>query len=405
MGKTIRCKNMMYVQQVKHLPAKIADKDKMIAVIENELKPQRYATILHDKDTNKDGTPEAPGYHVMLCFENARSIAATAKHLGDNPQYITKWNGDVNNGFAYLLHRTKAAKAKGKHQYDPSEVTANFDFAGLMQTIEANLVQAKVKAESGAYKIEDLLNAMYLGIMTKEEVEKRMTGAQYGRYRRQVEDVWAKRLRNLADEWRKEMIAQGKQLTVIWLYGEADAGKTHMARTLAEKANQPYFMAGSSRDTFQNYFGEHTIILDEMRPKVMAYQDLLRILDPFSIRIGVNAPARYTDKALAADLIIVTSPYSPYEFWLEQFSTLVKYNFDVQKASCADQGEDDFDQLDRRIGVTIQLEQDFIYQMKSNEREVGHYEIVSMRTPNPYSGQNNPTSAPDSAKLFASLFT
>ena len=60
MGKTIRCKNMMYVQQVKHLPAKIADKDKMIAVIENELKPQRYAIILHDKDTNKDGTPEAP---------------------------------------------------------------------------------------------------------------------------------------------------------------------------------------------------------------------------------------------------------------------------------------------------------------------------------------------------------
>ena len=164
-------------------------------------------------------------------------------------------------------------------------------------------------------------------------------------------------------------------------------------------------MADSSRDTFQNYSGELTIILDEMRPKVMAYQDLLRILDPFSIRIGVNAPARYTDKALAADLIIVTSPYSPYEFWLEQFSTLVKYNFDVQKASFADQGEDDFDQLDRRIGVTIQLEQDFIYQMKSNEREVGHYEIVSMRTPNPYSGQNNPTSAPDSAKLFASLFT
>ena len=134
------------------------------------------------------------------------------------------------------------------------------------------------------------------------------------------------------------------------------------------------------------------------------YQDLLRILDPFSIRTGVNAPARYTDKALAADLIIVTSPYSPYEFWLEQFSTLVKYNFDVRRASLAEEGEDDFDQLDRRIGVTIRLEQDFVYQMKSNEREVGHYEIVSLRTPNPYSGQNNPTSAPDSSELFISLF-
>lgn len=358
---------MMYVQQVKHLPAKIADKDKMIAVIENELKPQRYAIILHDKDTNKDGTPEAPGYHVMLCFENARSIAATAKHLGDNPQYITKWNGDVNNGFAYLLHRTKAAKAKGKHQYDPSEVAANFDFAGLLQQIENKVNLKQYKAQDGVnFSIDELLNALYVGIMSKDEVEKRMTGAQYGRYRRQVEDVWAKRLRNLADEWRKEMIAQGKQTTVIWLYGEAGTGKTHMARTLAEKANQPFFMAGSSRDIFQNYSGEHTIILDELRPKIMAYQDLLRILDPFNIKTGVNAPARYNDKALAADLIIVTSPYSPYKFWLEQFSTLVRYNFDVRKASLAEEGEDDFDQLDRRIGVTICLEQDFIYQMKSN---------------------------------------
>lgn len=226
----------MYVQQVKHLPAKIADKDKMIAVIENELKPQRYAIILHDKDTNKDGTPEAPGYHVMLCFENARSIAATAKHLGDNPQYITKWNGDVNNGFAYLLHRTKAAKAKGKHQYDPSEVAANFDFAGLLQQIENKVNLKQYKAQDGVnFSIDELLNALYVGIMSKDEVEKRMTGAQYGRYRRQVEDVWAKRLRNLADEWRKEMIAQGKQTTVIWLYGEAGTGKTHMARTLAER--------------------------------------------------------------------------------------------------------------------------------------------------------------------------
>ena len=405
MNKAIRCKNMMYVQQVKHLPAKIADKDKLVAVIENELKPQRYAIILHDRDVNKDGTPEAPGYHVMLCFSNARSIGATAKHLGDQPQYITKWDGDTNNGFSYLLHRTKEARKKGKHQYDPSEVTANFDFPALMQQIENKVNLKQYKAQDGVnFSIDELLNALYVGIMSKDEVEKRMTGAQYGRYRRQVEDVWAKRLRNLADEWRKEMIAQDKQLTVIWLYGEAGAGKTHMARALAEKAHQPYFMAGSSRDIFQSYSGEHTIILDEMRPKVMAYQDLLRILDPFSIRTGVNAPARYTDKALAADLIIVTSPYSPYKFWLEQFSTLVKYNFDVRKASLAEEGEDDFDQLDRRIGVTIQLEQDFIYQMKSNENEVWHYEIVSLRTPNPYSGQNNPTSAPDSSELFISLF-
>lgn len=142
MSKSIRCKNMMYVQQEKHLPAKIADKDKLVAVIENELRPQRYAIILHNKDINKDGTPEAPVYHVMLCFSNARSISATAKHLGDRPQYITKWNGDANNGFSYLIHRTSDARKKGKHQYDPSEVTANFDFAGLASKDVAAVIRS-----------------------------------------------------------------------------------------------------------------------------------------------------------------------------------------------------------------------------------------------------------------------
>ena len=405
MGTKIKCKNMMYVQKWSHRPGGIESAKDLADRIEAELHPARYAVIVHGKETDNDGNPKEPDIHAMMCFANARYLDAVAKKLGDEAQYIQKWDGDANNGFSYLLHRTSDARKKGKHQYDPSEVAANFDFAGLLQQIENKVNLKQYKAQDGVnFSIDELLNALYVGIMSKDEVEKRMTGAQYGRYRRQVEDVWAKRLRNLADEWRKEMIVQGKQLTVIWLYGEAGAGKTHMARTLAEKANQPYFMAGSSRDTFQNYSGEHTIILDEMRPKVMAYQDLLRILDPFSIRTGVNAPARYTDKALAADLIIVTSPYSPYEFWLEQFSTLVKYNFDVRRASLAEEGEDDFDQLDRRIGVTIRLEQDFVYQMKSNEREVGHYEIVSLRTPNPYSGQNNPTSAPDSSELFISLF-
>ena len=117
------------------------------------------------------------------------------------------------------------------------------------------------------------------------------------------------------------------------------------------------------------------------------------------------APSRYSDKALAADLIVVTSPYSPYEFWLEQFSTVVRYNFDVRKASYAEQGADGFEQLDRRISATIQLEQDFIMHMKLSENEAGHYETVSLRTPNPYSSKSNPTSAPDSSALFASLFT
>ena len=388
MSKSIRCKNMMYVQQEKHLPAKIADKDKLVAVIENEFRPQRYAIILHNKDINKDGTPEAPGYHVMLCFSNARSISATAKHLGDRPQYITKWNGDANNGFSYLIHRTSDARKKGKHQYDPSEVTANFDFAGLINQIEDKVTLKQYQAQAGVkFSVDELLNALYSGIMTKEEAEKHMTGAQYGRYRRQVEEVWAKRLRNLAAEWREEMNEQGKQVTVIWLYGEAGTGKTRLAREIATKRNQPYYISGSSRDVFQAYSGEHTIILDKLRPKVMEYQDILRIMDPFGLTDGVMAPSRYVDKPLAVDLIIITTPYSPWLFYRVLFP---------ERSGQTDR----FDQLERRITATIYMQQSSIDLVSFDAITESYIPDAAVSRPNPYSQQSRPTSTGNAADVF-----
>ena len=49
-------KNMMYEQQVKYLPAQTIDN--LVDMIENKLKPKKYAVILHDKDTDDNGTPK-----------------------------------------------------------------------------------------------------------------------------------------------------------------------------------------------------------------------------------------------------------------------------------------------------------------------------------------------------------
>ena len=392
--------NMMYVQQLAHLPAK--DLDTLKEIVEQKVQPKRYAMILHDKEQDKEGNPRPPDVHVMMTFDNARYVTSVAKILGDAPQYLEVWDGNHENGYAYLVHATKKAREEGKHQYDPEEVIANFDYPDFLIQIRTKTANA---AQPKDLTAKNLLDALYAGVLPKEEVERRMTGSQLAYYMRQIDIVWQKVLENQAAEWRKEMIAQGKQITVIWLYGTSGTGKTRLARDLAERENRPYYVAGSSRDVFQDYAGEHTIILDELRPKVLAYQDLLRILDPFCARTGVKAPARYVDKTLAADMIIVTSPYSPHKFWQEQFSTIVKNNGSVTKQSLAERGVDGFDQLARRISVTIKLDQNCIEHVKSDPDNPSVYETLSIRTPNPYSSKSSPSSAPDSAKLFASLFT
>ena len=379
--------NMMYVQQLAHLPAQ--DLDTLKGIVEQKVQPKRYAMILHNQETDKEGNPRPPDIHVMMTFDNARHLDAVAKILGDKPQYLEAWDSNHENGYAYLVHATKKAREEGKHQYDPSEVIANFDYPSFLvqvQTKAANTAQPK------DLSAKNLLDALYAGVLPKEEVERRMTGSQLAYYKRQIDTVWQKVLENQAAEWRKEMIAQGRQVTVIWLYGTSGTGKTRFAKAIAKKTEQPYYVSGSSRDIFQSYAGEHTIILDELRPCVMAYQDLLRILDPYGLSSNVMAPARYSDKPLVADLIIVTSPFSPYAFWTKQFGG-------PEGQALAQ--TDGFDQLNRRIGLTMEMQKATINLMVYDDAS-RNYTMWRSRS-NPYSQQATPTTQNSAVELFGKL--
>lgn len=385
--KSLRATNMMYVQQLRDLPAN--DLDTLKDIVEQKIQPKRYAIILHDKDTDENGHLKVKDVHVMLSFATARHVSHIAAILGDKPQYIQVWRGPAENGYAYLVHATQQAQKDGKYQYDPKKVIANFDYPTYLLQIQAKAIR---NTKSKDLTVKNLMDAMYAGILTRDEVESRLTGSQLGYYKRQIDTVWNKVLQNKAAEWRKEMIDKEKQVTVIWLYGTSGTGKTRFAKAIAKKTEQPYYVSGSSRDIFQSYAGEHTIILDELRPCVMAYQDLLRILDPYGLSSNVMAPARYSDKPLVADLIIVTSPFSPYAFWTKQFGG-------PEGQALAQ--TDGFDQLNRRIGLTMEMQKATINLMVYDDAS-RNYTMWRSRS-NPYSQQTTPAAQNSAVELFGKL--
>ena len=162
---------MMYTQQIKHLPCKTIDKIKSIA----QALGAEYAYIVHDKDIDIDGKPVEEHVHAMLHFKNAHSVDSVAKSFGDSPQSIEKWDGREENGFAYLIHHTK--NSLHKFQYDICEVTANFDYAEY-------IVQAEAKAAKNSQreKSKHLLDAFKEGHISKDELERTLSGSEYGKH-------------------------------------------------------------------------------------------------------------------------------------------------------------------------------------------------------------------------------
>ena len=380
-----KSRTMMYTQQIAHFPLK--EVRKLEERIRLKIKPLKYAIITHDKDVDENGNAAEEHIHVVLTFKNARSVKNIARLLSDKPQYLEVWDGREENAFAYLVHQTE--KSKTKYQYAPTEVIANFDYADYVGKM------AKKVKTSQANTVNVLLDALVAGQITPEEAENRLSGSQLSRNAKLLDTAYAKWLQRHAKEWRKQKIKENALVAVIWIFGKAGTGKTSLAKAYAEKKSQPYFISGSNRDIFQQYHGEHTVILDEFRATVdIAYSDLLKMFDPYSIANEVMAPARYNDRALACDLFIVTSPYSPAEYYDE-----LVYRRVVRKDI------DRFDQLLRRISIVVEMTDTEIRRVEFDATAMKFIPAPASAKPNPYSSASRPAPSADADELFEKMFS
>lgn len=367
---------MMLTQSLEQLPYQV---DHLEKILINSVKAKRWAYIVHD---DKE---EFKHVHAVLEFENARSIKAVAKLLHIEPQYIEKWKGSVKNAYSYLLHRTAEARAENKKSYEPSEVSANFDFVQTMQEIELEITSAKNK--QGKKRINELLDLFDLEVISRIDLEEELSGSEFASVVRKMDSIERKINNRKFRQFKDKMTAENKKIETIWIFGEAGAGKTRLAKDIANSNDGNYYFSGSNNDPFQGYLGQPRCILDELRPNTFTYNELLKLLDPFGFE--TVASSRYFDKPLTIEQFIVTTPFDPLSFY--------------QRIRGLDRSIDKPQQLFRRLSLVVEVTNEFIIPQYYDAASKNFVAFDQSRENNPYAEKNALLTQRSSSEYFEKL--
>ena len=379
--KGLRGRVMMYTQRVDIIIKNFGSIANFEHFVENTLcdtsKGDRFAMVLHNMDKSSVAGKLLADDHIHLALEfaNPHYVTAIVKALQDyrddgspNVQTITLFKGNVGNLYSYLCHRTK--KASNKYQYDPSIVKANFDYVKELGDITTAVTVAQ-KSKEAKSNIGVVLEELKARIITLQEVEKLLPASVYAQSINSIRNVWTLAMKLEAETWRERKLALREKTKIIWVWGRPATGKSSFGRDYVSKDGKDYYVAGSSNamwDGYESYM--HTALIDECRPDMFkTYRDMLSILDNYQVR--AVAPARYYDRELALDTIVITTVYSPYEFY--------------QLMDIKNPVIDEFYQLERRITECIYMDDYFMMNSYFNP-ESRKYEVdIDSLVYNPYS--------------------
>lgn len=255
---------------------------------------KKWAWILHDKDTKADGTPKEPHIHLMCSWDKKTTKdSVIANKFGCRRNQIENIKGTWADALDYLDH----ANATNKHQYDPSEVHANFDWEE----------EAKNSTSKQRARINEVIAGIGEGTIREYNLHDNVTVVEYTKYRRKIEDAFRWR-RGYVQAHLEELVEMKE---IVWVCGQTGTGKTTFAKQLAQTMNLMFAITSTGKNMFDEYRDEPCLIIDDLRPVDMRFSDLLGILDPYNFKA---AQARYQNKALQTKMIIVTTTYTPEAF-------------------------------------------------------------------------------------------
>lgn len=336
----LRTRVLMLVEKTDKMPCSLDDLLKKVANLPHI---DKWASILHDKDVGQHNEIVAPHYHITITFDTRQRVNTVAKRLGVKPEQLEVMSrrgvsNGIENAFAYLIHATK--DASNKHQYDPNEVTANFNYPEYMEQLQLKLNSQDTKdsilddyAKRACSKSEALLRLRNLG------------GHELALYSRQLNNI-DDALNDLqAQEALDYQKTHNIPHAVYYFWGESGAGKTSCARALASYLAAKYgrnandwWETGSSNDPFDSMKPATVTVWDEMRANSrLEYSDTLGILNNNGA-MGYMVNSRFHNKLFVSPIMIITSIMGPYELYSE-----------MDKAGKLTENRDPFSQLARRL--------------------------------------------------------
>ena len=303
--KTIYLKHCEVVSQPEYIDGKVGDIIRAHKVI------KKYAYILHDKDP-----VTSPHYHIYLSFgRTGIPLPDIAKWFGLQESCVERIKGRPVDILKYLVHGNDSQI--NKHQYDYSEVVANFDF---LAEIETDKVLGDFEKYSYAQQLQYVNNLPVS--------EKTLAFSK-------LEKLWKIYCQCL-------VLNNDRDIDVIFIDGKGGTGKTYYAKKLLAQMGYDYCVSSSSNDPFQDYLGQKAIILDDLRDTAFDFEDLLKMLDN---NTASSVRSRFTNKVFNGKLIVITSTV-PLSYWYRthQYSD----------------NKDDIQQLYRRITTYVKVTYDLV---------------------------------------------
>lgn len=309
------------------------------ALKEHENCIERYAYILHDKDTDETGNLKVAHYHVIIQFkkDDGRMIEHIAAWFKVEPQYVRKSTSKSKHKFLdmakYLIHKN----AENKYQYDESSVTANFDYKEFINQV------------SSSQKRQELIDRIMAGEITALNYTDYISPSDYDKFKRTI--------LNTFEFKRCKDSSISRHMQVIYICGESGSGKTTYAKELA-KSKGKAFISGSGKDFLDGYSEEPCIILDDFRGSKMPFDEILKLLDNHH-----NSPvaSRYNNKDIQhCELLIITSVLTIDEFYAQ---------------NCPAGSSEPIYQLKRRCEIYIEMDAQNADIYKFN-KETGEHEFV-----------------------------